>query len=122
MKHSTIAMLVFVATATVGCSTVSMKAPSNRVSSQYAPQNDNRHVDGLVTYLDSTLDSTAQGRREDSYKQMFEQCNGKYVIKREYGSDSIPAYVNSDIGHSGFSVGVPISFKYVNIVFDCVNG
>ena len=64
--------------------------------SQYAPINEKNGTSiGVVYYLQDGAGFVVKSRREDAYKQMWEQCGGDYEIIKEW--------VSPEIMSSGFS-------------------
>lgn len=53
-----------------------------RGTSPYAPQN--AREGGRVRYLVAGMESVVSSRREDAYRQMYDECRGVYVITREW--------------------------------------
>lgn len=102
-----------------GCSTVSMRAPGAPAVSEYAPENERKHMPGIVTYMTSGADWVVADRRETAYKKMFTVCNGSYEIFREYPSSSATSYVTSGMSNGNLLTS-PMSYQYLNIVFDCL--
>jgi hypothetical protein len=67
--------------ALAGC-TAQMVSPARSSSSSYAPTNEaSRH--GLVKYFSDGAGFVVKKRRENAYKQMFENCGGPYRIVAE---------------------------------------
>jgi len=65
----------------LGCSASSVVKPGN-TKSKYAPQNEGNRT-GIVKYLNQGASFVRESRREDAYKQMHENCGGKYNIVNE---------------------------------------
>ena len=81
---------------------------------EYAPMNDYKNNYGVVSYLNEGVSSIRKARREESFKKMYELCNGKYVIIEEKNSETDPLYiVNENMIGS-------VSSTYVFFKFECV--
>lgn len=80
MKHGVISILLVAMTS---CATATMVSnPGGASNSPYAPTNEASRG-GVVKYLNQGADFVIKGRRDDSYKQMFDACHGKYKIDAE---------------------------------------
>lgn len=76
----TLALLIALAVAAVGC-TAQMVKSAAASGSPYAPLNEQRA--GIVRYLSDGAEFVVRKRREDAYKQMFKSCAGAYRITAE---------------------------------------
>ena len=76
-----------------------MVKPVN-TGSKYAPLNES-NGDGEVFYRLGIMDVFNTSQRESAYKQMFEQCKGKYNITNEWTDEQ-----NSSSGFSQSSARV----------------
>jgi len=74
-------LLLFLFLVLLGCSASNVIKPGN-TNSKYAPQNE-RNRTGVVKYLNQGASFVRESRREDAYKQMHNNCNGKYNIVNE---------------------------------------
>lgn len=72
--------LVVVAMLLTGCGANMIRVPGE--TSQYAPLNDNPNR-GVISYRANGPKWAVKARLEDAYKQMYEACNGKYIIINE---------------------------------------
>lgn len=72
-----VALLVAVLFACTSAQMVERRAPS-----PYGPQN--AQEGGRVRYLVAGMESVVSSRREDAYRQMYDECRGAYVIAREW--------------------------------------
>jgi hypothetical protein len=70
--------LIFIIVFLASCSSTMVTSP---MRSQYAPEN--YKPTGMVKYLNQGADFVIKSRREDAFKQMFDSCNGKYIVKSE---------------------------------------
>lgn len=84
--------------------------------SEFAPTNETSMKGGSIKYLAQGADFVIRARREDSYKQMFETCNGPYEIT----SESTKSYGGSAITIGGGN-SVYESDSWVHIDFVCEN-
>ncbi|MGE0171844.1 MAG: hypothetical protein AB7T49_03630 [Oligoflexales bacterium] len=104
--------LILLAMICVSC-TATMVSPST-VDSAYAPVNSGTKT-GIVKYLNQGADSVIKARREDAYKQMFDNCSGKYKIDAE-GPRTEGGYVTA-VSSSAATWG---DIQYWYIQFSCV--
>ncbi len=74
-------LLIVVSLCLVNCGATMVK-PIN-TGSKYAPLNESNR-DGEVVYRLGRMDAFNKSQRESAYKQMYEQCNGKYNINNEW--------------------------------------
>lgn len=81
--------------------------------SQYGPQNP-APKGGTVRYLNAGSSGVIASRRENAFKKMFDECNGKYVITSEGGQDAGAAMLFQ--GNLGYAA--PTSYAVIN--FECV--
>lgn len=65
-----------------GCSAHNVVLPGSSSNSKYAPLNE-KNRNGIIRYLNQGASFARKTRREDAYKQMHKNCNGKYVILNE---------------------------------------
>jgi len=106
-----ITFLVVVAMFFTGCGANMIRVPGE--TSQYAPLNDNPNR-GVISYKANGPKWAVKARLEDAYKQMYEACNGKYII---IGEDSqIAGAVAVPIGQV---TAMPI-VREAFITFECV--
>lgn len=106
MKTLFLAVMMF---ALSGCAAQMMRTSGE---SEYAPVNEGNG--GQVRYLAAGIPPVQRARREDAYRQMYEQCQGRYRILSE-SSESAGAIVQpvgtSAMVHQG-------SWRYID--FECV--
>lgn len=65
-----------------GCGAKNVVKPGGKSDSKYAPQNEASR-NGIVKYLNDGSSYIVKSRREDAYKIMYQNCNGKYNIVNE---------------------------------------
>jgi len=78
MKNNILYLLLFLLT---GCGATIIK-PVNS-NNPYAPLNESQS-EGEVVYRLGRMDSYNESQRNDAYKKMYSQCNGKYIIVNEW--------------------------------------
>lgn len=81
MRLSIVAAVVLL----TGCTSADMlQRPGDKVSSAYGPVNQEDTADfGVVRYLNEGVSAVIESRRNDAYKQMYNQCGGKYELLDE---------------------------------------
>jgi hypothetical protein len=98
-----------------------MVTPVNSVSS-FRPVNEGQGP-GLVTYRLGRMDLFNRSQREDAYRQMFEQCSGKYRIDKEW-TDAVQEVAGGYIGGTNGTPGSAFlstdQTQYIHIQFSCV--
>jgi len=97
----------------VGCSASNVIRPEGKSNSKYAPKNEAGR-NGIVKYLNKGPEYVKKARREDAYKIMYQNCNGKYNIVNEnirYEDGTNNLIVNSTI-YSGL--------QYIYIEYKCL--
>lgn len=91
--------------------------PGTGTDSEYAPQNESTRS-GLIKYLADGASSVIEDRRKDAYRQMYEACDGKYIITREQimpeGMTAIPISTGTGTMYTG------ASSMYNYIEFECI--
>lgn len=75
MRFLTIA---FMALFLASCGSTNVSLPTR---SEYAPKD--YKPKGMVKYLNQGADSVIAGRKEDAFKEMYQNCNGNYRITAE---------------------------------------
>lgn len=106
----------------VGCVTpdygADMVAPAT--ASQYGPVNQT----GIVRYSRSGSSDVVSARREDAYKQMWSQCNGKYrIVSEQHGtsqSDEAMTYALATFDPFAAALHHADAKGEVVIKFECV--
>lgn len=91
----------------VGCSASNVVKPEGKSNSKYAPQNE-AGINGIVKYLNKGGEFVKKTRRDDAYKKMYENCNGKYNI------------VNEDIRYEGRTRNLYVGPQYIYIEYKCL--
>lgn len=66
-----------------GCTSAVMVNRRGDSVSQYAPTNEKLNHGGMIKYLNQGYKGIIKKRRENSYKQMYQSCNGPYRITSE---------------------------------------
>jgi hypothetical protein len=94
-----------------GCGANMIRVPGE--TSQYAPMNDNPKR-GVISYKANGPAWAVKARLEDAYKQMYELCNGKYIIINE--DSQIAGAVAIPIGRV---TAMPV-VREAFVTFECV--
>ena len=80
-----------------GCAATSVRGPDT--GSQYAPKN--YKGTGEVKYLNEGMSFVIESRRESAFQEMYDACDGKYEILKEYEkNDSATSWGNTTYGNS----------------------
>jgi hypothetical protein len=80
--------------------------------SQYAPK-DYRPV-GMVKYLNEGMDSMKASRKDDAFKKMSENCNGKYKVTSEGPGNE------GGVAHGTQGTAVWATSQYWYISYECL--
>jgi hypothetical protein len=83
-----------------------LQVPGNTEQSKYGPQNEKR-LTGIVAYK---LGGDAEANREEAYKKMFDTCNGKYNIIKEWEQSKGGVFV----------YGAFVKIRHQYIEFNCI--
>jgi hypothetical protein len=77
---------------------------------------------GEIKYLREGATAVIEGRRENAYQQMFNECDGRYVITREWDESDAPTTngVASTRGNTTAWSSTTYSSTYHFIGFECV--
>lgn len=91
-----------------------------RGQSQYGPMNEKRG--GEIKYLREGARAVIEGRRENAYQQMFNECDGRYLITREWDESDGPTTngVAKTRGNTTAWSSTTYSSTYHFIAFECV--
>lgn len=91
-----------------------------RGQSQYGPMYEKRG--GEIKYLREGATAVIEGRRENAYQQMFNECDGRYVVTREWDEGDAPTTngVARTRGNTTAWSSTTYSSTYHFIAFECV--
>lgn len=108
MKVIPLAILLFA----VSCGSADVTKPTRP---EYAPKDYKPR--GIVKYLNDGLESMRASRKEDAFKRMHDNCNGKYKVLDESPREESPG-----ISH-GTSTGGSVwaASQYLYISYECLD-
>lgn len=91
----------------VGCAGVNHQRATK---SEFAPVN--YDVIGTVNYLNQGADFIIKGRRENAFRTMYDECNGKYEILEEYETNKPSGAALNYFGGIDYHSESRVFFKY----------
>jgi hypothetical protein len=116
-----ISMLLVVLLAVAGCTMKPdvIKLPYQEYTDKYQPINNTSNETGIVRYFVSGGTVEQEKRKENAYKFMHQNCNGKYEITRTDHRERVDSSV---VLNSGGLLGlfVPLESKVVYVYFKCI--